>query len=215
MTLFQGRNFNYIGSVILESRCALTLYCRHSKVERGDIVGHGLLSTFELDPFFKWTIASFFSIDANGLYQHILFGNSVLANNDYLVESEEALKRLPTTVTELWMAPFEFLDLMELSFTVFPNLHTLVFGKRSANEIESIEVSGLNSLERIIVDSHCFCDESGSCRITNCPSLQIIQIGDESFVDYDSFEVSGLPSLQCIHMGMSSFRFTQSLQLLG
>lgn len=81
--------------------------------------------------------------------------------------------------------------------------------------IELIEVSGLVNLEHIIVGNHSFCEESGCCRITNCPSLQTIQIGDESFVDYESFEVSGLPSLYCIQIGLSAFEFAESLQLMS
>lgn len=154
-------------------------------------------------------------VDARTLYQLILFGNETLRNDTDLIESEEALSQVSTTVSEIWVAPFDILDLMELNFSTFQSLETLVFGKRSANGIELIEVSGLAHLERIIVNSHCFCDESGCCRITNCPSLQTIQIGNESFVDYESFEVWDLPSLQCIQIGTNAFQFSQSLQLIS
>ena len=145
----------------------------------------------------------------------IVFGNEALTNDAYLVDKEEALNLLPTTVSEIWVAPFEMMNLIELDFSRFQNLETLVFGKRRANRIELIEVSGLVSLEHIIVGNHSFCEESGCCRITNCPSLQTIQIGDESFVDYESFEVSGLPSLYCIQIGLSAFEFAESLQLMS
>ena len=145
----------------------------------------------------------------------IVFGNEALTNDAYLVDKEEALNLLPTTVSEIWVAPFEMMNLIELDFSRFQNLETLVFGKRSANGIELIEVSGLVNLEHIIVGNHSFCEESGCCRITNCPSLQTIQIGDESFVDYESFEVSGLPSLYCIQIGLSAFEFAESLQLMS
>ena len=145
----------------------------------------------------------------------IVFGNEALTNDAYLVDKEEALNLLPTSVSEIWVAPFEIMNLIELDFSRFQNLETLVFGKRSANGIELIEVSGLVNLEHIIVGNHSFCEESGCCRITNCPSLQTIQIGDESFVDYESFEVSGLPSLYCIQIGLSAFEFAESLQLMS
>ena len=156
-----------------------------------------------------------FSVDARELYQMIVFGNEALTNDAYLVDKEEALNLLPTSVSEIWVAPFEIMNLIELDFSRFQNLETLVFGKRSANGIELIEVSGLVNLEHIIVGNHSFCEESGCCRITNCPSLQTIQIGDESFVDYESFEVSGLPSLYCIQIGLSAFEFAESLQLMS
>ena len=145
----------------------------------------------------------------------IVFGNEALTNDAYLVDKEEALNLLPTTVSEIWVAPFEMMNLIELDFSMFQNLETLVFGKRSANGIELIEVSGLVNLDHITVGNHSFCEESGCCRITNCPSLQTIQIGDESFVDYESFEVSGLPSLYCIQIGLSAFEFAESLQLMS
>ena len=43
--------------------------------------------------------------------------------------------------------------------------------------------------------------DDGVCRITNCPNLRQLEIGDYSFVDFKKFELSNVNSLQSIKFG--------------
>ena len=42
---------------------------------------------------------------------------------------------------------------------------------------------------------------AGLCRITNCPNLRQLEIGDGSFFYFKSFELSNVNSLQSIKFG--------------
>ena len=88
----------------------------------------------------------------------------------------------------------------------------------------SFEAEGMKGLESIVIGNRCFSGAGpypvyynyktdGTCRIVNCPKLQSIQIGYQSFSDYHSFELSNLPSLQSISFGGYSFYWMPSLSL--
>ena len=67
-------------------------------------------------------------------------------------------------------------------------------------------VDGLERLESVKTGKNCFriSDEErkdGVCRITNCPNLHQLEIGDHSFEDFKSFELSNLNSIQSIKFG--------------
>ena len=47
----------------------------------------------------------------------------------------------------------------------------------------------------------------GICRITNCPNLRQLEIGDNSFEDFKSFEISNVNSLQSIEFGECCFKY--------
>ena len=80
-------------------------------------------------------------------------------------------------------------------------------------------IHGLESLESVKIGEWCFRisgDErdDGVCRITNCPNLRQLEIGDASFEDFKSFELSNLNSIQFINFGDSCFWFAD-LSLKG
>ena len=47
--------------------------------------------------------------------------------------------------------------------------------------------------------------DDGICRITNCPNLRQLEIGDYSFEYFQSFELSNLNSIQSIKFGKYCF----------
>ena len=71
-------------------------------------------------------------------------------------------------------------------------------------------IDGLESLESVKIGEECFRidwreRDDGVCRITNCPNLRQLEIGDWSFFDFKSFELSNVNSLQSIKFGGSCF----------
>ena len=81
-------------------------------------------------------------------------------------------------------------------------------------------IDGLKSLESVNIGEECFRidiweeRDDGVCRITNCPNLRQLEIGDYSFEDFKSFKLSNLNSIQSIYFGNYCFRYAD-LSLKG
>ena len=106
------------------------------------------------------------------------------------------------------------------------NLKRMVIGDDCYGSVRSFRIDGLNELESIVIGEKSFTyvkseqaidimQTDGSCRITNCPKLVSIQIGNWSFSDYKSLEISHLPSLKSIEMGERCFLNGRSFSLTG
>ena len=80
------------------------------------------------------------------------------------------------------------------------------------NFVREFVIDGLKRLESVKIGEQCFRIEDeesddGICRITNCPNLTQLEIGDSSFEDCKSFELSNLNSIQSIKFGEDCFRY--------
>ena len=90
--------------------------------------------------------------------------------------------------------------------TSFPNLKSIVIGSQSFQNVHVFVVFNLHYLDSLNIGCKCFRiswneRNDGICRITNCPNLRQLIIGDDSFEDFQSFELSNLNSLQSIKFG--------------
>ena len=102
-----------------------------------------------------------------------------------------------------------------------------MIGDDCFGKVRVFELDGLSELESVVIGKKSFtiakdCDNDegnkqtdGPCRIVNCPKLQSIQIGDDSFLDYHSFELSNLPSLQSVEIGRKCFNYVPLFSLTG
>ena len=93
-------------------------------------------------------------------------------------------------------------------------------GDSCFGKVRVFELDRLSELESVVIGGSSFRISSsgrsdGSFRIVNCPKLISIQIGDESFYDYQSFELNNLPSLQSIDMGEKCFIRVPLFSLTG
>ena len=76
--------------------------------------------------------------------------------------------------------------------------------------VREFVIDGLKRLESVKIGENCFridrekCND-GICRITDCPNLCQLEIGDDSFVDFKSFELSNVNSIQSIKFGYGCF----------
>ena len=73
-------------------------------------------------------------------------------------------------------------------------------------------IDDLESLESVKIGYLCFRidwkeRDDGLCRITNCPNLRQLEIGDYSFRDFILFELSNLNSLQSIKFGKYCLKY--------
>ena len=105
--------------------------------------------------------------------------------------------------------------------SLFPLLKQIEIGSSCFKHVCEFVVDGLESLKSVKIGEKCFRttaledmrDEdilsyiptNGICRITNCPNLRQLEIGDASFADFKSFEISNLNSIQSIKFGQCCF----------
>ena len=99
-------------------------------------------------------------------------------------------------------------------------LKSIVIGDYCFGKVRVFELDGLSELESVVIGEWSFRinyyeRKDGSYRIVNCPKLKSIQIGYRSLEDYQSIELNNLPSLQSIDMGEQSFYWTPLFSLTG
>ena len=92
------------------------------------------------------------------------------------------------------------------------SLKRIEIGSWCFQHVREFVIDGLESLESVKIGKWCFViyweeRNDGICRITNCPNLRQLEIGDRSFVDFKSFELSNVNSLQSIKFGYECFRY--------
>ena len=101
---------------------------------------------------------------------------------------------------------------MKVDLSEFKKLKRIEIGNECFQNVREFVIDGLASLESVKIGEWCFkisSDErdDGVCRITNCPNLRQLEIGDWSFKDFQSFELSNLNSIQSIKFGDDCFEY--------
>ena len=101
---------------------------------------------------------------------------------------------------------------MKVDLSEFKKLKRIEIGNDCFSYVREFVIDGLESLESVKIGGNCFRiggeeRDDGICRITNCPNLRQLEIGDDSFEDFKSFEISDLNSIQSIKFGNYCFKF--------
>ena len=109
---------------------------------------------------------------------------------------------------------------MKVNLSELKKLKRIEIGNECFMNVREFVIDGLEKLESVIIGENCFTisdDErnDGICRITNCPNLHQLDIGDECFEDFKSFELSDLNSIQSIKFGKGCFVFADVFSLKG
>jgi len=102
---------------------------------------------------------------------------------------------------------------MKMDLSEFKKLKRIELGNKCFKHVREFVVDGLESLESVKFGRHCFRisweeRNDGLCRITNCPNLRQLEIGNNCFFDFKSFELSNVNSLQSIEFGWKCFEYT-------
>ena len=105
-------------------------------------------------------------------------------------------------------------------FSSYPILRTIDIGNFCFKYAREFVLDGLEQLESVKIGDGCFIisnkeHNDGLLRITNCPNLTQLEIGNESFRDYMKFELSNVNSLQSIQFGSSCFFYAENCILKG
>ena len=174
-------------------------------------------------------------------YFNSRFGNGILYNRNGGVDysglwwndepySPHVEGRIIDDHTESTAIPNDSFN-MSNSFSLnsfFHSLQRIVIGDSCFGMVRVFELDGLSELENVVIRNKSFTyaktDDAiqylgtradGSYRIVNCPKLQSIKIGNNSFSDYCSFALQALPFLQSIDVGNYCFYNTLSFSLTG
>lgn len=108
-----------------------------------------------------------------------------------------------------------------LELTNVNSLQTVKCGSYCFENVREFVLARLDALESVKIGVKCFVNEKeeeredGVCRISNCPSLHQLEIGDESFKGFRRFELSNVYSLQSIKFGGYCFVNSENCVLKG
>ena len=112
-----------------------------------------------------------------------------------------------------------------LDLSSFTNLKVFEVGDYSFSFVDTVELIGLNELERVAIGKNCFTKKKNAngndlnrhFHLKNCERLRELKMGRYSFSDYSVCEIENVPSLEVIEMGevneKSSNFFFASLEL--
>ena len=179
-------------------------------------------------PIYKQQVLSHFHflfhiLDADGLRdfiilhsQYNLVQEGMQSKERYFVPHNQSIKDIPTNVQHLFICEYkEYRDRnLILSTNCFNQLTSITIGSHCFMNVGELVIDGLDSLESVIIGENCFGGYGdGICRITNCPNLTLLEIGNGSFKDFKSFELSNVNSLQSIEFGKHCFKHIREFVL--
>ena len=109
---------------------------------------------------------------------------------------------------------------LHFSSPLLIRLKRIEIGNGCFKNVREFVINGLECLESMKIGKKSFSisdkeRDDGVCRITNCPNLRQLEIGDYSFRDFKSFELSNLNSIQSIKFGNSCFWYAEGFSLKG
>ena len=122
-------------------------------------------------------------------------------NPDATIRTIDELISLDSSVTEIIIdngvgdSNFTVLDLSR-----FTRLRTLEIGNNSLCYVTTVNIIGLNALERVVIGKNSFVWFYGVFRLKNCPLLMRLSINYGSFEHYTICEIEDTPSLEVIEM---------------
>ena len=149
--------------------------------------------------------------------------NGIESNTDYEGNGSEPMN--------IGMKHLKLIDncvLVDWDVSWFLNLESIEIGNDCFESVKTFKIDGLNQLKSLRIGINSFTqeknsygnDQSKSFHILNCESLESIQIGEYSFIDFaGEFELKNLPQLQSVQIGTVegyySYNFYYSSLVIG
>ena len=141
-------------------------------------------------------------------------------NNNGIIENERGSELINDLIVSMSIEELVIDDEMfndenitSLHFTyILIRLKRIEIGNRCFQHVRKFVLDVLESVESVKIGMQCFIingeeRNDGICRITNCPNLSQLEIGNWSFQDFKSFELSNLNSIQSIKFGRACFPY--------
>ena len=169
-------------------------------------------------------------VDANGLRDYIILHSpynlvkeGMQSRERYFILPNQSLDDIPKDVENLYFCGYGnkvYWTVLDFSSIVFAQLRSLTISNNYFRNVREFVLDGLEKLERVKIGNECFIisdkeRDDGVCRITNCPNLIQLVIGDRSFKDFNQFELSNVNSLQSIQFGYGCFYYAENCILKG
>ena len=132
----------------------------------------------------------------------------------YFIPPNQSIDDIPTDIQHLVICGFE--KYRDKKLIISPNsfyqLKSITIGNYCFKNVREFVIDCLESLESVKIGDKCFRisyeeRDDGVCRITNCPNLHQLKIGNRSFYYFQSFELSNLNSIQSIKFGDNCFYY--------
>ena len=106
-----------------------------------------------------------------------------------------------------------------IDFSRYDKLYNIEIGDGNFDYVSEFRIDGLNDLKSLIIGKNSFRmndgnDDFRSFHVMNCDELESIEIGMNSFVDYNEFELKNLHSLCVIKLDSYSF-YSSSFVIRG
>ena len=132
----------------------------------------------------------------------------------YFILPNQSIDEIPTDIQNLYICELKHYDYGNSIFirNSFQQLKSITICNYCFQNVRKFVIDGLESLESVKIGDSCFRilwreRDDGICRITNCPNLTQLEIGNSSFGDFKSFELSNLNSIQSIKVDDFSFEY--------
>ena len=122
---------------------------------------------------------------------------------------------ITTDTTELVVPNNRCNDMTVLSMGAFTKLKVLSIGNDCFGRVNSVKLSGLKVLERVVIGENSFANSTGGLQVSGCEALRELSVGKDSFVKFSVFGVSGVPLLESLRVEEGSFRDGSELRLEG
>ena len=141
----------------------------------------------------------------------------------YFALPNQSIHDIPNDIESLYFCGYgneEKMNVLDFSSFEFIQLRSITIGNNCFKNVREFVLDGLKPLESVKIGGECFgiSDKErndGICRITNCPNLTQLDIGDVSFKDFKQFELSNVNSLQSIQFGNRCFIYAEKCILKG
>lgn len=165
--------------------------------------------------------------DRKGHYvgDRVMIGGEIV--NTCIVLDNPTILQFSSLTESLTILSFEGKGIDNVEISDSPFLKELIIGDKCFLDVRSFLIQNHKCIEQIKVGEFSFYSHDGTdvnplplenrkeiqsyrkkAVILNCPQLQVIDIGCESFVDFLSLELSNLPSLQTCMIGHPSDTFS-------
>ena len=171
----------------------------------------------------------FHVLDADGLRDYVILHSKynvvhegMQSKDRYFIPPNQSIEDIPTDIQHLYICGIEKYreEKLIISTNSFHQLKSITIGYKCFKHVREFVIDGLESLENVIIGEECFRISNserndGVCRITKCPNLRQLEIGDRSFEDFKSFKLSNVNSLQSIKFGNVCFLYAGEFSLKG
>ena len=142
----------------------------------------------------------------------------------YFVPSYQSIHDIPKDIENIYFYRYgnkEDFTVLDFSLLKLTQLRSITIGSNSYKNVREFVLDGLEELVSVKIEGHSFrisdreCKDNSICSIRNCPNLFELEIGRESFVDFQRFELSNVKILQSIRFGSKSFQYAEQCILKG